>query len=176
MEPMSWRVTVAIGFFLSQALLTFFFWQTQQDTRKIETIRLARELSSSFYFDDQLYKNVRNSIEACQKLYKSNGGPYGHDDINKYLGFFEDLGYYQKREFLDNEIVAHFYGAYIIEAFEYPELKDYVARLRKNARQPDAFIEFERLAVEMKKDPQFAELVKVLPISCQPAATAAQRP
>lgn len=175
MEPIGWRAMVAVGFLLSQALLVFFFWETQRDTRKIETIRLARELSSSFYFDDVLYKNVRNSLEACQKLYKPNGGPYGHDDINKYLGFFEDLGYYQRRGFLDIEIVAHFYGAYIIEAYEYPELKDYVARLRRNAGQPGAFVEFERLALELKKDPDFAELVKS-PVPCKPAAAAAGGP
>ena len=160
---------VSIGFLGSQALLVYFFWATQQSTLQIEAVRLARELASSFYFNDQLYQRVRNSIEACQKLYKPNGGPYSHDDINKYLGFFEDLGYYQKHGLLDDEIIAHFYGAYLIEAYEYPELKDYIARLRTNARQPNAFIEFERVAVEMEKDPQFAELVKVLPTACQPA-------
>ena len=158
MEPIGWRVLVALGFLLGQGVLIYTFYETQRMTRQIEMIRLAKELSADFYVKEGTYREMRNAIESCAPLYKSWGGTFDHDEINRYLGFFEDIGYYTKEGILTRDIVGHLYGAYIIEAYEYPEIKRYIGLLRNNARQPTAFEQFEKLAKELEADARFAEL------------------
>ena len=160
MEPVGWRVLVALGFLLGQGVLIYTFYETQRMTRQIEMIRLAKELSADFYVKEGVYRDLRNAIESCAPLYKSWGGRFDHDDINRYLGFFEDIGYYTRSGFLSKDIVGHLYGAYIIEAYEYPEIKRYIELLRKNARQPTAFEQFEKLAIALEADARFVELAK----------------
>ena len=35
--------------------------------------------------------------------------------VNSYLGFFDDLGFYYKKEALDLETIKQLFGAYVIE-------------------------------------------------------------
>ena len=121
-----WRAVIAIGFLLGQGVILYTFYETQKTTQKIETIRLMKDLSSDFFVKDGIYRDMRNSIESCDKLYTSWGGKYDHDQINRYLGFFEDVGFYQQNELLNVDIIGHLFGAYIIEAYEYPEIKKYM--------------------------------------------------
>ena len=172
MEPIGWRVLIVLGFLLGQGVLIYTFYETQRMTRQIEMIRLAKELSADFYVKEGVYREMRNAIESCAPLYKSWGGKFDHDDINRYLGFFEDIGYYTNSGFLSTDIVGHLYGAYIIEAHEYPEIRRYVDLLRKNARQPTAFQQFEKLAVSLKADTRFAELAENAREMCKGAAPA----
>lgn len=169
MDSIGWRALLVVGFLLGQGVLIYTFYETQKMTRQIEMIRLAKELSADFYVKDGLYRELRNAIEACQPLYKSWGGRFDHDEINRYLGFFEDIGYYASNGFLSKDIVGHLYGAYIIEAYEYPEIRRYIALLRQNAKQPTAFEQFEKLAIELEADARFAELAKAARGMCQGA-------
>ena len=166
MDPNWWRAAIAVGFVGSQALLIYFNYETQAVARKVESFRLARELSTEFYFREPLYKDVRNAIEACSPLYRSWGGTFSHDDMNKYLGFFEDLGYFQKYGFLDNDLINHFYGAYLVEAYAHPHVQRYIEKLRTSAKQPAAFDQFERLAKELNKDALYTELVNASAKAC----------
>ena len=97
-------------------------------------IRLINELSSTFYNnkDEKAYIHLRTSIESCEKLYKSWGGKFSHDEINRYIGFFEDLGFYLENEILDIKLINHMFGAYIIEAYEYNEIRRYIEEFKKN--------------------------------------------
>ncbi len=79
-------------------------------------------------------------------------------EINEFLGFFSDLGLFRDRGLLSDELIGHFFGAFIVEAFEYPELKTYIARIRKNFEQPEAFEDFEKIAKAVESDPRFARL------------------
>lgn len=162
-----WRITIAIGFIIAQGVLLFTFYETQKTTRQIETIRLARDLYNEFYLKENLYRKVRNSIESCSKLYKSWGGEFTHDTINRYLGFFEDLGFYEKRNILGKDIIGHFFGAYIIEAYENKELRKYIALVRKNFTQSAAFENFETLAKKLEKEPDFVLLAKTAKTMCR---------
>ena len=170
MDPPYWRAIVATGFLVGQGLLIYIFNETQKTTRQIEMIRLAKELSSDFYIKDGVYREIRGAIESCSPLYTSWGGKFDHDAINRYLGFFEDIGYYYQSGSLNRDIVGHLYGAYIVEAYEYPEIKRYIETSRKNASQPNAFKQFETLALELKSEPQFAQLAKTFGASCKAPA------
>lgn len=137
-----------------------------KEQREIEELLLARNLTDAFY-ENELFGEIRTQIESCEKVYRSNGGLFGHDEINRYLGFFEDLGFFVlDRDFLDIEIVAHLFGAYIIEAYLSQELQTYISDTRKNSQQPSAFTHFSELSKKLSKLDQFTSLTATFADAC----------
>ena len=104
---------------------------------------------------------IRTAIDSCEALYISNGGEYDSDEINRYLGFYEDIGFFvNKKKFLDVDLIAHLFGAHLVEAHEYPEIKKYISGIRKNSYQPDAFVEFDDLYKKIAELDQFNSLAE----------------
>lgn len=116
-------------------------------------VDLSRDLAKEFYQGKSLYRDVSSAIESCGRLYKPWGGTFTHAQLNQYLGFFEDLGFYRKQDALTLEIIDHFFGAYAIEAFEYPEIRKYIALVRTSMDQQEAFNDFEELVTLIEKNP-----------------------
>ena len=165
------------GFVASQLVTLFVFHQTLDTTRQVEMVHLARDLAQEFYVSEEnkaVYRPLRTAIESCEKIYRSNGGAFGHDNINTYLGFFDDLGFYWKKGAIDLDIIDQEFGAYIIEAYEYPELREYIRKLEQNAKQKLAFATFEKLAQELEKNPDRQDLASSWRAgsACQEAAPA----
>lgn len=121
---------------------------------KYEQTKLFRELVKEFYSGNVVFRNIRTAIESCKPLYKPWGGSFGHDDINNYLGFFEDLGFLLKQGAITFEAIDHLFGAYLIEAFEYSEISKYIDDLRRGMQDRDAFREFQELARRVESNPQ----------------------
>ena len=160
-----------VGFILSQSLAFYTFSQNLAVTKNIEMIHLARELTKEFYSGDketEVYRQVRMAIEQCEPLYKgySANGHFNNDEINRYLGFFEDLGFYYSEGALDLRFIAQDFGAYIIEAYEYNELRKYMKELQENSKQKDAFIHFQGLARDLEKRSEWQELVALSRQAC----------
>jgi hypothetical protein len=155
-----------ISFIIAQLIVVTLHYRATRLTHETEEIKLARELYREFYLQEKSYLQIAGAIESCQKLYKNDGGSFSHVAINEYLGFFSDLGLFMRRGALSEELIGHFFGAYIVEAYEYPEIKLYIARTRKNFQQPEAFAEFEKVAEEIESDPRFAPLVTLAKTMC----------
>lgn len=133
------------------------FWIGQQTTIKHMEVNLFRDLAKDFFGEAgsaNIFRDVRRAIERCEPLYKSWGGRFSNDDINRYLGFFEDLGFYKSRGVLSLETIDHGFGSYIIEAFEHPHIQRYAKELQSRARQYEAFAEFLLLAQEIERNPK----------------------
>jgi hypothetical protein len=67
----------SIGFLLSQWLGFQQFSKNLVSTKEIEMIHLARDLIREFYSEkdgDPIYRQIRDAIDSCSKIYKSNGG------------------------------------------------------------------------------------------------------
>jgi len=67
---------------------------------------------------------------------------------------------------ISEDLIGHFFGAYIVEAYEYPEIQSYIEHTRKNFHQPEAFAEFEKVAKAIESDPRFAPLVSLAKTMC----------
>jgi hypothetical protein len=156
-----------VSFIIAQTIVLALHFRTTQMDRDVQEIQLARDLYREFYAGDRDYLRIANAIEACDKLYKSDGGKFSHLQINEYLGFFSDLGLFMQRGSLSPELIGHFFGAYVVEAYEYPEIQSYIERVRRNFNQPEAFAGFEAVAQAMVKDPRFASLVSLAKTMCQ---------
>jgi len=154
-------------FLCGQAGVIWTFRQSQEAVRRSEEIRLARELYAEFYRDDSVYQRIANTIEACKPLYISNGGVFDYNQINKYLGFFSDLGMMAQRDILTAQSIGYFFGPFIVEAYTYYELRKYIADMRINAAQPEAFIELDYIANTMLADPRFIRLRESAATTCK---------
>lgn len=161
-------VFALMGFFLGIAFDFYIFRETQRTTLKIEEFHLAHDMYNEFYSGKPLYKDIRTSIESCKPLYKSWGGPFTHDEINQYLGFFDDLGYFAKSGFLSADTIAHFFGAYMVEAAQYDELRRYVNLARKNSSQPEAFKDYYDLVGTIQSRTEMMQLTDTAHTMCQP--------
>jgi len=155
-----------VSFIVAQLIVVTLHYRATRLDHETQEIKLARELYGEFYLQEKSYLQIAGAIESCQKLYKNDGGSFGHVAINEYLGFFSDLGLFMQRGALSEELVGHFFGAFIVEAYEYPEIKSYIDRTRKNFHQPEAFAEFETVAKAIESDPRFAPLVTLAKTMC----------
>jgi len=159
-----------LGFLLSQWVALYQFSKTLETTKQIEMVHLARELTAEFFTDHDsapLYERIRTTIESCGRIYKSNGGAFDNDQVNRYLGFFDDLGFYYRRGALDEESINQIFGAYIIEAYEYEELQKYIAELQRNANQQKAFVEFQALGELLSMRFDRKALAASFPAACR---------
>lgn len=155
------------GFALSQWIASYEFYKTLETTKTIEMVNLARELNGEFYSEkdgESIYHRIRTAIESCETLYASNGGTFGHDAINRYLGFFDDIGFYNERGALDDGIIDQMFGTYIVQAYQYAELKKYVGDLQKN--EPKAFAEFQLLAQKLAQRPDQVKATELYSYPC----------
>ncbi len=155
-----------VSFVIAQITVVALHYRSTRLDHDTQEIRLARELYGEFYLQEKSYLQIAGAIESCQKLYKNDGGSFGHVAINEYLGFFSDLGLFMQRGAISEDLIGHFFGAYIVEAYEYPEIQSYIERTRKNFHQPEAFAEFEKVAKAIESDPRFAPLVSLAKTMC----------
>jgi hypothetical protein len=155
-----------VSFVVAQMIVVTLHFRATGIAHDTEEIKLARDLYREFYVQDRPYLKVANAIEGCRKLYKSDGGTFTHLELNEYLGFFEDLGLFMQRGALSEDLIGHYFGAFIIEAYEYPEVKSYIERIRKNFQQPDAFEDFDKVAKAVEADPRFARLAEFAKTMC----------
>ena len=101
---------------IAQIVVVTLHYRATRLDHETEEIQLARGLYREFYLEEKPYLQIANAIESCKKLYKGDGGSFGHLAINEYLGFFSDLGLFMDRGALSEEMIGHFFGAFIIEA------------------------------------------------------------
>ena len=131
-----------VSFVIAQIVVVSLHLRAMRLDYQTQEIQLARGLYREFYIEEKPYLQLANAIESCKTLYKGDGDSFGHLQINEYLGFFSDLGLFMQRGALSQELIGHFFGAFIVEAYKYPEIKLYIDRIRKNFHQPEAFAEF----------------------------------
>lgn len=129
-------------------------------TQKVEMVRFANDLYRDFY-NDPVFKQMQMSIERCEKMYKGWGGKYDNGQINRYLGFFDNLGFYWEDGILDRQLIDRMFGPYIIEAYEEDELRRYVDGAQRKAGQSRAFIDYESIAKTLEESPDRKEMIKI---------------
>lgn len=153
-------VGAVIGFAISQGV-TFYGWsETLATTKDIQMVNLARQLSDDFE-ENRDFEDFRMAIERCDPLFNgwrwpAGKGPstwpgrFNNDQLNRYLNFFDDVGFYNERNDLNLEIVRQMFGPFVVEAYEEPEIRCYVRGLQTQAHQSAAFANFVALARKLE--------------------------
>lgn len=148
-----------LGFILGQTVSYWTFRENLETTKKIERIRLGRELNQNFYHGDAIFRAIRISLGKCEKISKETGGKYDDEDISNYLGFFDDIGFYYREGFLELDHINQFFGQPIIEAYENSEFLEYIKAVQMNERPKVAFTEFQKLARELEELPGMESVI-----------------
>jgi hypothetical protein len=159
-----------VSFVCAQIMVVTLHLRSTRLDHQTQEIQLTRDLAQEFFQPDKPYLKIAGAIESCQKVYKGYGGSFTHVDINNYLGFFSDLGLFMQRGVLSEDLIGHYFGAFIIEAYEYPEIKKYIQDIRKNFNQPQAFEDFQAVASAVEEDPRFVSLTELARTMCAPQA------
>jgi hypothetical protein len=105
-------------------------------------------------FDEELQSNsnsmVRLSIEDGGALLDENGGPITDDDLEDYLNVFESMSDAIERNLVDDVMLYELQGAYIEDAYQNGEVRDWIGEARED--DPDAYAGFEALARRYMKE------------------------
>ena len=158
---------VVLGLLLIQTFVLYTVKKNLEITKEMAMIHFGQELEKEFFAtEDTDFRDIRMAVEQCQKLYKNYDGKFDNDQINRYLDFFDSLGFYYNKRVLDLDVIDEFFGAYIIEAYEYNELKRYISELQEHAKQKSAFVEFQSLAIDLEKILERQELIEISKRGC----------
>lgn len=149
------KVTIVVASVALSGLVSWYISSSQSElTTKIYETSLSRDLAKEFYIEKNIYGPIRRAIDRCDPLWVNNRGRFTGDQLNIYLGFLDDLGFYHKQNLLSLKTIDQVFGAIIIEAFEYPELQRYIIDLRRASGRDDVQKEFEDLAKLLESQPQ----------------------
>lgn len=133
--------------------------QTLIAAQRSNSIFISRELVDKFESSDNFLR-IEESIIKRERLYKGaaldRGGKYTWQELNEYLGFFEEIATYKAMGGLDLHTIDVLFGAHVLEAYLDADIRDYVLELRTSGSQPRALIGFQHLAEEVILIPERA--------------------
>ena len=126
-------LTTLAGIFLNNHL-TF-----RRDLKKLRLETFER-------FRDEFSRN--SNVEKVGKKFA------GRDrlekrEIEQYLVFFEEIGLFAHRGYVDEELVDEILGDHIIEAYHDKQIMEYITETRKERNDKTYFVYFEKLAKKL---------------------------
>ena len=99
-------------------------------------------------FQIQAFERFRTEFTEDENLRRISikKEPLTDDEIDDYLGFFEEIGLYFRRSLVDIELVDEILGDAIISAWEDDSIRKSVGAIRGGEDDPTYFEYFEQLA------------------------------
>lgn len=86
-------------------------------------------------FDQEFWKEnsfrLAIAIERNKPILKSKGGRFDEDDLDLYLGLFDELDQAYQMGLITKDLVYDNYSDDLIKAFNNPEIKNYLQKIRK---------------------------------------------
>jgi hypothetical protein len=146
----SGTIGAILGFLASQSSEFYRFSENLETTKKIEMVQLGRDLVKTYYEDDNIYTKTRVLIKDCKKLYDEH---ISSDDISRYYGFFDDVGFYYRKGVIDLDFINQFFAVYIIQAYDYGVLNNLFSK--NSGEQHPIYAEFQNFANELKKNKKY---------------------
>lgn len=146
----------ALGFFAAQSLVFYRFAEHADRAAKLEMIESGLELAEDFYDDDnETFVALRDTLPTCAKLNKETDkdAPFEADDIGKYLGFLDDLAFFQQEGAFDLAFVDHFFGEPVIEAYENKAIQQHLNAQKASLGGKEPFQHFQSLALALEQIP-----------------------
>ncbi len=99
-------------------------------------------------FDDKLSNgtnlNITFAIEDKKVLLKSHGGSFDEDDLEGFLGVYDQLYDVYKMGLINKKLIYDDFSYDLLLAYNNQEIKEYLAQIRKEGS--DFYIGFDQLA------------------------------
>lgn len=141
---------------------------------KIAQIGLMRDLIKD-YDSHPSYRKVHSAIVECSALLPlgpnetENKGYLNWQDVNSFLGFLDDVGYFWRSNALELESADHLFGSLLREAYLHEDVNRYISQLQSEGGESEALVDFRRLAETLVSLPKHAAHVeKFKGHSCRP--------
>jgi hypothetical protein len=99
-------------------------------------------------FQIQAFERFRKEFTEDENLKRisTKKEPLTADEIDEYLGFFEEIGLYFERRLVDIELVDEIMGDDITSAWQDDQIRSAIGAIRAGEDDPAYFRYFERLA------------------------------
>jgi hypothetical protein len=105
-------------------------------------------------FAIQSFERFRTELSQDSELrrigLKHADEPLTEEEMQDYLGFFEEVGLYAERGLVDLELVDEIMGDFVLDCYNDDEMMKFVGGVRGEARDPTYFLYFEKLAQRLK--------------------------
>lgn len=96
------------------------------------------------------FKQDKN-LESIKNKHANQDAPWTSEEINYYLGFFEEVGLYASKDLVDVGMIDEILGDYILECYDNNEIMKHVSGVQIEERQEEYFEHFETLAKELAR-------------------------
>ncbi|MGD0022692.1 MAG: hypothetical protein ABSC54_10365 [Smithellaceae bacterium] len=141
----NWGLFIATG-----ALATIAYIQLNALLKQMNVdflFRFNRE-----FFGSEINQKIIAAVEEKKKILKENGGEFTAYQIDDYLGYFELMSHYEKRGFMDFELIDETFGHYISLIWQNEEIGKYIDELRDETNDPRYYEPFKKLAIRIIKE------------------------
>jgi hypothetical protein len=98
------------------------------------------------FFGNDINQQIIVAIEENRYVLKENNGEFTAYELDDYLGYYELMSWFEKRGFIDFEIIDEMFGHYISLAWQNKEIEKYIDELRADTKDPRYYKPFEDLA------------------------------
>jgi hypothetical protein len=105
-------------------------------------------------FQIQSFERFRREFTEdpnLRRLSEKNEQDLTDEEIDDYVGFFEEIGLYFHRGLVDVELVDEILGDYVMDAWEEPKIREAIGAVRGGEDDPSYFKHFEALARHLLK-------------------------
>lgn len=99
------------------------------------------------FFSNETNQRMIIAIEENKNILKINNGEFTEYQLDDYLGYYELMSWYEKRGFIDFELLDEMFGHYISLAWKNEEIKKYINGLRSETKDSRYYEPFEKLAI-----------------------------
>ncbi len=119
-------------------------------TREIAEASLFQHFYKEFYLNNN-FQQINNDISLCKDL------DYNSEDINLYLGFLDDIGFYYNKKLISRKVAEHLFGSVIVLSYNNNQIKEYLKKSKKQFSK--SLVSYERIAKDLQHVDGFSELL-----------------
>ena len=136
---------INVGLFMATAALALTAYIQLKALRKQANADFLFKFNREF-FADIINQGIIVAIEEKKLLLIVNKGEFTYYQLDDYLGYYELMAWYIKKDLLDYELIDEMFGHYISMAWQNEEIRNYIDELRASTKDPRYYKPFEELA------------------------------
>lgn len=141
---------INMGLFIATVILTVIAYIQLKALREQANADFLLRFNREF-FGNNINQKIIELIEENKNILENNGGSITYYQLDDYLGYYELMAHYEKKNFIEFNLIDEMFGHYISLAWQNKEINNYITELRKDTKDPRYYKPFEDLAIRIIK-------------------------